>query len=125
MAYASWIIGTSGLTSAAGFGLTGGYWIRLPDSFPPIQFIQTTSIALPTSGDYRGMVVTHTDTTATIGHMEHPDPRQVEEYVKGDRWFRARAQPALSNFGYDVQGDRMVTRIELYYRSQSEGGQIP
>jgi len=123
MAYATWLVGTSALTSAAGFGLTGGWWIKMPDSFPPIQYVQTTSIALPGGGDFRGLAMTLIDTT-TGGHVVHQDARGIEEYVKGDRWFRARSDPAISNQGADKL-ERMFTRIELYYRDQAEGGDIP
>jgi len=129
MAYATWFIGSTAITSAAGFGLTGGYWIKMPDSFPPIQYIQTTSLAKPTSGDYRGLVITVVESTTTVSHIWDISSRGVEEYVKGDRWFRARSDPALSNRAGWIDAreavKRVSTKIELYYRDQSEGGDIP
>jgi len=123
MAYATWLIGTANITSTVKFGMTGGFWMKLPDSAPPLQFVQTSSIALPGDGDYRGCVVTCIDTT-TVGHVIHTGPRQVSAYVKGDKWVRMVSDPALSFNGADKL-ERMYTRVELYYRDQQEGGSIP
>lgn len=122
MAYATWNIGTSGITSTSKFGLTAGWWVKIPDSFPPIMHIDTTSVAIPTDGDYNGCVVTLIDTT-TVGHVVHTDKRGVEEFVYGDKWFRLRSDPAISNQGAG-KVERMETIIQLYYRDETEGGTI-
>jgi len=52
------------------------------------------------------------------------DRRGVEQYVKGDRWFRLRSGPANSNEAAvdpaGIQVQRVFTRIELYYRDSVE-----
>jgi len=124
--YASWLIGTSAVTTVTKFGVAG-HWARLPDVFPPIEFINTTSIALATMPT-NGCVVTIGETT-TGANGPGPiimirDRRGVEAYVKGDRWFRLRSGPATSNeAAVDPAGineQRVFTRIELYYRDSVE-----
>ncbi|TSA56692.1 hypothetical protein D4R42_03030 [bacterium] len=128
--YATWLVGTSEVTTVTKFGVAG-HWAKLPDVFPPIEFINTTSVAIGVM-PYRGCIVTIVQTT-TGDNGPGPaimtsDRRGVEQYVKGDRWFRLRSGPATLNAlavdtdNIDVQ--RVYTQIELYYRDKVDGGEI-
>ncbi|MFA5053059.1 MAG: hypothetical protein WC565_03305 [Parcubacteria group bacterium] len=122
MAYACFYVGTSGCTSAAGLGLTAGWWVELPDAFPPIHHVSTTSVAVGSDGQFEGCLVTCYDTT-TVGHTVHMTVRGIDEWAKGTKWLRFRSDPALSNQGAD-KVERLQTKIELFYRSEDEVGTI-
>lgn len=119
--YAEWFIGTAGITSVSKFG-TGAWWVKIPDAFSPIQYIDTTSIAIPTDGDIHGCLIQTMDTT-TVGHVSHITPRRVTGYVTGDKWFRLTGDPAIGESGQDKL-ERLQTKVMLYYRDASEGGEI-
>ena len=121
--YAEWNIGTTGVTTVTKFGVAGGYWAKIPDAFPPIQHIDTSSIAIPTNGDVHGCIITSVDTTTTdTGTVVRMAPARVAEYITGDKWFRFANQPAAATGA--VTAGRQHTTVRLYYRDVTEVGPI-
>jgi len=124
--YASWHLGTSEVTTTTKFGVEG-YWAKLPDAFPPIQYIRTTSVAVPADGNTRGCIVTIVETTTGAngyGPVQyHIDARGIIQYQTGDKWFLFRSRPDL-RLNQEERPQIVYTQVQLYYRSSPEVGTI-
>ena len=113
MAFADFPLPNAYTTTQTLFG--GAYqWMKLPQAFPPIQYISTSSIAFPATGDFEGVLFCADTTSAGV------TVAQVGGYIKGDKWFY------LSGAGHlpiPLAGIH-ASRVRLYYRAVGEGVEI-
>jgi len=102
-------------TSLTMFGVLGP-WAELPDGFPPILWIDTTSPAACNQGLY----MTGWSSSPSVGMtLYHP---QVVNYEPGTRWFLVNDTGVWTsgNSGVGLSADT-VHDVRLYYRSIAEG----
>jgi hypothetical protein len=101
--YAEWEITT--LVSYTVFGVQQ-YWMQLPESFPPIGFLLTTTGA---NADNEGLYLEYLTATGVPVYTA----QKVVAYMKGTRWFYTDTN--LGTLG--VNG----SKAHLYYRAVQEG----
>lgn len=130
MAYAEWFVGTSELTSTSKFGV-GGWWVKVPEKFPAIQYLEETSLNIGAE-QAEGFIVEMQLTTTGIGgsttlsYVTETQRRGITSYLKGERWLRATSDPCLPNTAGPLAKEDIVgaVKLRLYYRSVGEGGEI-
>jgi len=125
MAYAQFDIPNAYTTTQTLFGVAG-QWIPLPAAFPPIQFVSTSSIAFPDSGDFTGALIM-TDTTSAGNPIRNNRVVQIEGYIKGGKWLylSGAAHPLYMNPSADTAGPIIPKgTLKLYYRAVGEGVEI-
>jgi hypothetical protein len=108
--YAEWDITT--LVAYTVFGVAQ-FWMQLPESFPPIGFLLTT-----TGGtfDNEGLYIELYTTLPIAGTIACTPyyPQKVVAYMKGTRWFYTDAALGTGAIG-------SPTKAHLYYRAVQEG----
>jgi len=135
MTLAIWDITT--ITSIAAnthFGIIGR-WEEIPDMFPPIGFMYTSTLPATRAqansiGGY-GLYVEYQRTTSAGAPFfgkgtSRYEPRQVLSYVKGTRWFRIAVQ--IQDVGLPGRVQFVpypIKRLYLYYRAVDEMGETP
>jgi hypothetical protein len=138
MAYAEWYVTT--VSSQTKFGVAG-YWVELPDAFPPIIYIKSDTT--PGASDNDGCYFEYCQYT-TMGPYWYKDwttttggttwcstykvgcgccyltPQKVDAFITHDKWFR------IDGDGVSDGGETRTKKLlKLYYRDITEIGTIP
>lgn len=138
MAYAEFFVTTASATTSVTMFGTYGPWIELPDAFPPILWIDTSSTTTRTPENVALWILGGTSVSMHGTAWQKPlfinHKVQVQNYEPGTRWLLPAdcgsfalgsgnlgvGEACLSNTGVSppVTGAR---RWKLYYRAVGEG----